>query len=187
MLGIYVHAPDVSEVGGFYMADISAALKELATRIKTQFAFATTVSAQKPAEDALRADGWVDLGHRYNQLHAPNFITLWSREYPANKTAQTPMTTRVGWTHGGGWNPQAPPYGAYSCGIWFASPNFADPGSDNLLTTKWLAVWRLPNKLLRHNAGELERNGWKHVGDSEIGGSIWHTAEPHDVLNRYGK
>jgi hypothetical protein len=184
LLDRYVHAPDLTEVGNFsnLIDKADPFLRESEKRIETQFAFATTVPRQISAVNVLREAGWRDLGHRYNQFHGPNFITLWFKEFADRVKPAQPADYLEGWMGA------VPPRGAFSCGIWVEAKPFG--WSEKYLQTKYLSVWRQPNwegteeqKYLRGVA--LRENGWQLMGHSKLGGSIWHTAEPHTSENRY--
>lgn len=183
MLGMFVHAPDLTEVGQFYYARDKGDLLETEAALQTQFAFATTIPGQAPAEKMLRDCGWRDMGHRYNQFHGPNFITLWFKEFPKNtKPAKAQNPVGMGYVYEGG------PKGIYSCGIWVENiPDRVLKTGECLypeayLKTKFLAIMRAPGAF---DEDTLAENGWHRVGTSALGGVIWHTAEPHDVRDKH--
>jgi hypothetical protein len=177
MLHTFVHAPDLTEVGCFYLDSSLRGLQDTEKILQTQFAFATTTPSQAAAEKTLRDGGWRDLGHRYNQFHGPNFITLWFKEFPANTSAAKPQDPRTGDVYEGG------PKGIFSCGIWVEAQPFGF--SEAYLKTKYLAVWRMDNAGIGDHSTTLAAQGWQCVGCSHLGGSIWHTAEPHSIRDKH--
>ena len=182
MFGIYVHNPDVSEIGGFYLRggeSYATALKATEKKIVTRWAWATTVPGQAAAETALRNASWLDLGHRYNQYHGPNFITLWAKEFPKNNP---PAKKRRGQC--GSWlgSDLLPPNGAYSCGVFYSSAKFPAAA---VLNTKWLAVWRIEGELAKEQCAKLKAEGWQKFGETDSA-TLWHTAESHSVRDSHG-
>lgn len=178
MLGMYTHAPDLTEIGGLYDCT-PGVLRATEAAIKTPWAIATSVPGQEKAEKVLRTHGWMDLGHKYNQYHGPNFITLWAKEFehpPLAEKTDGDTGRRCGWT---GYNP---PNGAYSCGLWVGAHPF--DRAKTLAATKWLAVWSIP-KLTVEQRKELAKTEFKLLGDTKAG-SIWHTAQPHSDKNKFG-
>jgi hypothetical protein len=179
VLDCYIHALDLTEVGNFsnLIDKADPFLRESEKLIETQFAFATTVPRQKVAEAVLREAGWRDLGHRYNQFHGPNFITLWFKEFADRVKPAQPADYLEGWMGA------VPPRGAFSCGIWVEAKPFG--WSEKYLQTKYLSVWRLPQQSTREEGTLMMENGWHLLNTTRLGGQIWHTAEPHSQENRY--
>src|SRR5271156_384296 len=86
MLGMYTHAPDLTEIGNLYGMTADH-LRETEAKIRTQWAIATTTNVEGKTcypkeEKVFRAHGWELVGHKFNQYHGPRFIELWAKEFP---------------------------------------------------------------------------------------------------------
>lgn len=159
---LYRHDDQLSELGDFSCISIGD-LIQAQGRICTPWCIGTTVPGQERAERFLRAFGWTDLGHRYNQLHGPNFITLWAKRFKPRMAPHDYCDKHFFLSRH-----NAPPNSAYCCGLWVA----LEPDA-KMADTKWLALMRSP---------EQPGADWHRIGTSDF----WHTAEPHDIRNDYG-
>lgn len=176
---LYVHSNTLTEYGGLWQCTASQLAKEEA-QIKTPLAFATSVPGQEAAEKVLKAAGWTDQGHRYNQYHGPNFITLWTKEFPKQTGDEAKPRTGAGYGYGMDCD-TTPPHANMCCGLWVRQ---LKPLTKPEYETPWLALWHLPKAPGKVLAAKLEKLGWKPVA-AKLG--WWTNADPHDVKNYYGR
>jgi hypothetical protein len=179
--GMFVHSPDLTEVGSFYVygdTDFDKQLASLEAKIPTRYAVGTTVPDQRTASMQLEVAGWTRLGHRYNQYHGPNFITLWAKEFPGRgPTSKLDPLNGDGVTTGFFFDRDAPPWSYYCCGLWLSARPF---GGARFIRTKFLAAWVPPEPFNKAQAVLVKRQGWKLFGER-----LWHNAEPLSSRNKY--
>jgi hypothetical protein len=168
---MFVHSPQVTEIGGFGYGDAGAALVATEPLIRSRWAWATTTHS---GMRELEAAGWTSLGHRYNQYHGPNFVRMWCKDFgPAQ-----PGAVKKGQYGAYCVSQKTGPWGAYSCGVWFDQTPF---GESKILSSPWLGLWELPSPPDDAQRKALLANEWK-----ELCPTLWHNCQPLSDKNKRG-